>query len=434
MYASLVAAAACGGGDLVLPGGGGPSELTILDGDGQRGAAGSLLADPLVVRAIDAQERGIPGIRVVFEPGPGGSVAPDTAVTGDDGRATALWTLGTAAGAQELEARVAGSASTDLAAEFAASATPGAAQALAVVSGVDQSAPVGTALPDSLVVAATDQFGNPVAGVMIHWNATTGSIAPEAVETGVDGRAGSRRILGSAAGLQSATAEAAGLEGSPITFNHSALSGAAASLVLISGHDQSGAPGAELPLPLVVRLVDEAGNGTGGRPVSWIVAPGSGSVATTTSETDKDGFASARWTLSEGTGTKTLSAVASGVGVVEFQAFAVAGGAGQPDHLVFRVQPSTEEEDQRLSPPVEVAVVDRDGNTVAVSDVRIRIALVASANQLKGDREEDTQAGVAVFDDLKIDRDGEGYVLVASAPELPELGSVESVPFEITDR
>lgn len=433
LLASLLASA-CGGGDLTLPGGGGAFELTIVAGDEQEGDVGAALADPVAVRALDAEDRAVPGIRVVFDPSAGGSVAPDMAVTGADGRATAVWTLGTAAGAQSLEAHVAGSTSVDQTVEFTASATPGDAQALAALSGGDQSAAVGAALPDSLVVTATDQFGNPVAGVMVHWAASTGSIAPETVETGDDGRAAARRILGSAAGAQSATAEATGLEGSPVTFNHSALPGPAASLVLISGDDQSGAPGAELAQPLVVRLVDQSGNGTPGRPVSWVVASGNGSVTPTTSETDQDGFASTRWTLSEGIGTKRLSAVASGVGVVEFEAHAADGGAGEAHHLVFRVQPTTQEEDRRLSPPVEVAVVDPFGTIVPLSKVKIRITLNPMPNRLKGDHEEDTQGGVAIFDDLRIDRDGEGYVLRASAPELPELGSVESEPFAVTDR
>jgi hypothetical protein len=121
------------------------------------------------------------------------------------------------------------------------------------------------------------------------------------------------------------------------------------------------------------------------------------------------------------------------VGVVEFEANAVDGGAGEPHHLVFRVQPSDQDEDERLSPAVEVAVVDPFGSVVPLSDVKIRMELVPMANQLEGDREEDTQAGVAIFDDLRIDRDGEDYVLRASAPDLPELGSVVSEPFDISD-
>ncbi len=435
-----VSVLACGGDDLTLPGGGsGAAQLTLVSGNAQEGDAGASLQNPLVVQALDAQDRAVAGIRVAFEPSAGGSADPDTVVTGDNGRATAVWMLGPAAGAQALEAHVAGSTSADLSVDFAATANPGEPHTLVAFGGVEQSAAVGTALPDSLVVLATDQFGNPVAGVEVQWATSTGSIDPETVATGADGRAGARRILGSAAGTQSATAEGAGLEGSPVTFNHTAMPGAAASLVLISGNDQSGAPGEELDDPLVVQLVDESGNGTPDRPVSWIVNPGSGSVDPTTSLTDEDGFASTRWTLSDGTGTKTLSAVASGVGIVEFEATAEedggggGGGAGEADHLIFLVQPSDEQEDERLSPPVEVAVVDRFGSIVPVSKVKIRISLDPREKELKGDREEDTQDGVATFDDLKVDRDGEDYVLTASAPEFPELGTVESEPFEVTD-
>ena len=46
----------------------------------------------------------------------------------------------------------------------------------------------------------------------------------------------------------------------------------AASLVLTSGSGQTGPPGEELQDPLVVRVVDEAGNGIPGQAVTWVVA------------------------------------------------------------------------------------------------------------------------------------------------------------------
>ncbi len=152
-------------------------------------------------------------------------------------------------------------------------------------------------------------------------------MSPTSVVTGADGRAATRRILGSAAGTQTATADAPGLTGSPLTFTHTAVPGTAASLVLISGSDQRGETGQELPEPLVVRLVDEAGNGIPGRAVSWVVATGGGSV-TPTSTTDDEGFASATWTLGPSPGSNTLNAVVSGVGVVRFVANGSGGGGG----------------------------------------------------------------------------------------------------------
>jgi hypothetical protein len=41
--------------------------------------------------------------------------------------------------------------------------------------------------------------------------------------------------------------------------------------------------------------------------------------------------------------------------------------------------------------------------------------------------------GIAVFPDLAVDKDDSGYRLRASAPGRPELGAVESPPFDVVE-
>jgi len=321
---SLLAAASCGGADLVLPGEAGPAEIVIVRGNGQTGRAGSVLPDSIVVRVTDAQDRTVAGLAIAFAPSgaSSGDVVPDTSLTGADGRAGTRWVLGSAAGPQTVDAKVAGFGA--LTVRFTASALPTTAAAITAFAGDGQSAAVGTALPESLVVVITDQFGNPVEGVGVQWSADAGSVNPTTAISGANGRAATRRLLGSKAGAQTAVATAAGLDGSPITFNHTAFPGSAASLVLVSGDGQSAPAGTELPEPLVVRLVDADGNGIPGRAVSWIAAAGSGTPSPGISNTDGDGRASTRWTLGD-PGTNILNAVVSGVGVVEFRARATTG-------------------------------------------------------------------------------------------------------------
>ena len=101
---------ACGGSDLTLPSEGRPAALAVVDGNGQTAASGQPLPNPLVVRATDGAGRPAPQIRVAFVvTAGGGSTSPDTATTDSDGRASARWTLGSATGAQGVEARVVGS-------------------------------------------------------------------------------------------------------------------------------------------------------------------------------------------------------------------------------------------------------------------------------------------------------------------------------------
>ena len=532
---SLLAAAACGGADLVLPGEAGPAQIVIARGDGQTASVGSALADSIVVRVTDAQDRAVAGLAIAFAPtgASSGDVVPDTSLTGADGRAGTRWVLGSAAGPQTVDAKVAGFGA--LSVRFTASALPTTAAAITPFAGDGQSAAVGTALPDSLVVLITDQFGNPVQGVGLQWSVVSGSVSPATALSGADGRAGARRVLGSTAGQQTAIATAAGLDGSPVTFTHQAVPGTAASLVLISGSGQTAPPGTTLPEPLVVRLVDADGNGIPSRAVSWVIATGGGTPSPPTSNTDSDGFASTAWTLGSADGPNVLNAVVSDLvgGVVEFLAMATTGpsaslstvtaapgsipaitgistitvtvrdvsgsplqgatvtlaasGEGnlltQPsgvtgsdgvatgslsstvqgikdvtatvngsvilqqiaqisvtpplaDHLVFRVEPSDVLKNQVMNPPVEVAVVDALGAIVPESGIEILIELRrsgdrGSGSRLQGDRTQPTVNGVAVFSGLSINNDENDYRFRASAPDRPELGTVESNTFDV---
>ena len=416
----------------MLPGDGGAAAISAVRGDSQSGTVGLPLADSIVVLASDGQGRPVSGVSVEFAiptGGSGGEVSPQTVRTGGDGRASAQWVLGSVAGSQVADARVVGSG--QVAVRFSADARAAAAHAIAPVSGDGQSATVGTALPDSLVVRVTDEFGNPVSDAPVEWSADRGSITPGTVQTDADGRAAAQRILGGAAGTQTATASSPQLDGSPVTFTQTAMPGSAASLVLVSGNHQSAEPGATLPDPVVVRLVDEDGNGMPNRAVTWVIGTGGGSVTPTTGETDAAGLASAQWMLGPSAGSNTLNAVVSGVDVLTFTATATGGGDLGADHLVFQVQPSNARVNQRITPPVVVEVVDRNGDLVRSPKIKIRLELASGSGNLEGKREKDTKDGIATFDDIKVTEPGDGKVLRALAPDDAQLGTVESRPFRV---
>jgi hypothetical protein len=121
----ITAALACGGGDLLLPGASRPATMAVVKGNNQTAPGGQALADSLVVRVTDPQNRPVAQLRVAFVVTVGGgTAAPDTAATDNDGRAASWWTLGTTAGAQAVEARVTGSDTVN--ATFTAVAYPGA--------------------------------------------------------------------------------------------------------------------------------------------------------------------------------------------------------------------------------------------------------------------------------------------------------------------
>jgi hypothetical protein len=432
----LLLLAYCGGSDLTLPSQTGPVDIVKVDGDNQIGSAGTPLAKPLVVRLIDRRGEPVPDQSVAFilDPqAPGAAVDPDEERTNSEGKAQAHWVVGTTSGSQSLIARVVGA--NGLEARFDASVAAGDPSGIEAVSGDDQTGAVGTSLPNPLVVRVTDGFGNPVPDVLVEWDAEEGSVDPSSSRTGADGRASTAWVLGSSTGAQTATATREGLDGSPVTFSSTAIPGTADRLVRVSGNNQSGRTGEELDELLVVRLVDGEGNGIPGRAVSWVIGAGGGNVPSTTGTTDGNGEAGTPWTMGPTPGTNTLNAVVSGVGVVEFSATAASGGGGgggsTPSRLEFRVQPSDTEEDTRISPPVEVVVLDQDGNRVTDEEIEIKLEVTGDGRgKLKGDRNQQTQSGVATFDDLEVDRDGD-YRLRASTDGLPP---VDSDRFEVHER
>jgi len=94
-------------------------------------------------------------------------------------------------------------------------------------AGDNQSAPVGTTLPRSLVVSLADSAGNPVAGVHVTFAAASGggSVGNATSLTGPDGLAEAVVNLGPTPGTQTFTATARGAEGSPVTFTATGTTG-----------------------------------------------------------------------------------------------------------------------------------------------------------------------------------------------------------------
>jgi hypothetical protein len=428
-YASLIAfglstiLAACGGDGIVLPNESRPAKIDIVHGNGQSAPAGATLAEPIVVKVTDGLNRPVAGQAVVFAiDAGGGQVSPASVQTGDDGTASATWTLGNAAGQQTVKAQVSGD---DLLASFNATAVSGVGALLQLVSGNNQVAAVGSALADSLVVRVTDDRGNPVAGVEVQWAVDGGgSISPASVSSGADGTAAAERVLGNASGPQTAQASAVGL--GSVTFTQTAEAANPTSLVLISGNTQTGAVGAQLAESLVVRLVDDNGNGVGGKAISWVVGTGGGSASPTTTTTNPNGLAWTRWTLGPNAGSNLINAVFSGVPSVPFTATAVAGVATK---LAFTQAPVTTSAGSPM-PTVRVAIQDPSGNTVTSATGQVTLAIGANpgAGTLSGTTTVSAVNGVAVFSTLSIDKSGSGYTLTAAATGLND---ATSPPFDI---
>ena len=187
-----------------------PSSLVAASGDAQIGPVATALPLDLVVKATDAVGNPKAGVVVSFAvTSGGGSLNAASAITDATGLASVHWTLGTLAGTQTAIASVPGVAPVT----FTATARAGTAQTITVISGNNQTGTPGAALPDSLRIRLTDQFGNPVSGVTITWTpvGSSGIASPSTSVTDVNGRAATRFTLGSTGGPKFVVASGAGL-------------------------------------------------------------------------------------------------------------------------------------------------------------------------------------------------------------------------------
>jgi hypothetical protein len=67
--------------------------------------------------------------------------------------------------------------------------------------------------------------------------------------------------------------------------------------VIVGGNNQSGAAGAELPQPLVLRIEDPDGNPVAGQIINWTVVSGGGAMFSGVTVTGASGTTLDYWTL-----------------------------------------------------------------------------------------------------------------------------------------
>jgi hypothetical protein len=206
------------------------------------------------------------------------------------------------------------------------------ATAIDLVAGINQRAMAGKALPQAVVVRATNRKGGPASGKKVTFRLTDGqgAVDPASAITDADGRARASWTLGSYPGRQTlfATVEnvdsslAVMAEADPVPSNTRVVS-------LIER--VSGQAGEVLPDTVAIRVTDSAGRVLADVPVRWTAVDG-GSVEALSARTDSLGVVGARWTLSKKTGSQRLRAQvgggsALGIPPVTITASALAGAA-----------------------------------------------------------------------------------------------------------
>ena len=133
-------------------------------------------------------------------------------------------------------------------------------------SGDNQTDTVGQTLPNVIRVKTTLD-GALAAGITV--NFTGGNVGTASMVTGTNGIATTTWTLSGLAGSQSVTATVPGAVGSPLVFLATAIPDVPAELQLISGDSQVAEVTALFGAHMVVRVVDQFGNGKVGRWVYW---------------------------------------------------------------------------------------------------------------------------------------------------------------------
>jgi protocatechuate 3,4-dioxygenase beta subunit len=289
--------------------------IAVTNGNNQTGAAGTKLTQALSALVTDQYNNPVSGVSVTFnDGGAGGAFSnPNPGVTNSSGTATQSYTLPPVTGTITITAAANGVANP---AVFVESSVPGPAAIVAIVSGNNQSATVGTQLPQALTVVVTDQFGNPVPNVSVNFSdgGAGGTFNnPNPGVTGASGQVSQTYLLPTTAGTITITATASGVA-NPAVFTETSAAGNAVNIAITSGNNQSGAAGTQLLQALTVQVTDQYNNPVAGVSVAFSDGGAGGAFSNPNpGVTDNTGSSTQMYTLPATPGQVTVTATAAGI-------------------------------------------------------------------------------------------------------------------------
>lgn len=302
---------ATGFGDLDLTAtaiAGPPVVMVNAGGSQQSGPAGTVLPTLLGLTVQDVNKNGVPGVTVTFDDGgKGGVLTPASVVTDSNGKARTAYQLPNLPAKYIVNASSAGLKSL----RFGETAVVGPPASVAILSGDNQSAAVGSALPQALKVKVTDQVGNAVSGTAVTFTAPSGTFTGSPATTDSSGNASVNYTAGTVAGPVTITATAGSVSAQ---FHEIVTAGAAAAVTTSGGDGQSAPAGSQLPQALTVIVADQYSNPVSGISVTFDDGGAGGSFSNgPVVVTDNSGTALEFYTLPPVPGSVAISATAVGV-------------------------------------------------------------------------------------------------------------------------
>ena len=290
------------------------AQLSTVSGGAQSGTVGATIAAPFVVRVVDGFGNSVPNYAVNWAiTGGSGTLTAAATLTNASGNASTTLTLPSLAGLVTVQATAVGVAGSPQ--SFSATATPGAAAALVLLTVVGPQV-AGVPLM-GVVVEVRDAVGNVATGFngVVSGRVFTGPNGPDPDSLPVTAVAGVATFNGGifdAAGVYTLQFFSVGL---PDVFSSSftVTAAAATQLGLASGAGQTGIAGQPLPLPFAVRIEDPFFNRIPGVTVTWVMVRGVDTLAVNTNVSDANGIAAWQPTLPTSVGPVQLTARSTGL-------------------------------------------------------------------------------------------------------------------------
>jgi hypothetical protein len=361
-----------------------PSALVLVDGDGQTGEVGTVLPNPLRARVTDAFGNGVAGVTVNFNVVSGmAELSELTPVTDAGGYAQTFVTLDTLKGPVEIGAFAAGLTPPSLTYTLVAEAGP--ATDVWAVTGDGQSAQVGNAAANPVVVMVTDVYGNAVSGATVEFASSVPgdlSFSDTTVITDSDGLAQTTVIAGTGIGTRNFSASVSGV--GSVGFTLDVTAGAAAALAVLDAIANTTA-GEALPA-FRVEIRDAFGNkvATAGDSIAIAIesGPGGAEIVGTAWLFAVNGEALFNDIVLQSAGTYMLRAAADGLVPATTNAFDVTAAAAHT-MAVESGDGQSGAVDSYLANPLRVRVTDVYGNPVP--GVEVAWELIEGVAFLNGD-------------------------------------------------
>lgn len=298
-----------------------------------------------------------------------------------------------------------------------APAPPKVATTIAANSPTSIAGVAGAVAAPSPSVIVHDQDGSPLGGATVTFTVASGggSVSGGTVTTDVSGIAtvGSW-TLGSASGENVLSATSGTLPA--VAFTATSTPGAAASLALNAGNNQTAAAGAAVPIPPSVVVKDANGNPASGVAVTFAVVSGGGSITGAAAVTNASGVATVgSWTLGPGTGANVLRATSGTLPEVTFTATAIVGAAASVAVNAGDNQNAAPGTALQIPPSVLV----RDGSGNPKSGVQVTFAVVSGGGSITGASAVTNTSGVATVGSWTLGNSAGVNTLSATVAGLP---------------